>query len=94
MDLRTYITDKLNVFFEQSYNTSFASEKFQISPTKAEFSGDFTLICFPFVGVLKKSPDAIANEIGIFLKENCDLIHDFNVIKGFLNIELDRKSVV
>lgn len=87
MDLRTYITDKLNIFFEQAYNTSFESEKFQISPTKAEFSGDFTLICFPFVGVLKKSPDAIANEIGIFLKENCDLIHDFNVIKGFLNIK-------
>ncbi|MEI6900706.1 MAG: arginine--tRNA ligase [Bacteroidota bacterium] len=36
----------------------------------------------------KKSPEATANEIGQYLSEKVEEIASFNVIKGFLNIEL------
>lgn len=68
-----------------------------ISPTKKEFSGDFTLVVFPFVKQAKLSPEALANKIGEFVLEDCKnekgekVLSTFNVIKGFLNFEVNHK---
>ena len=60
-----------------------------LSPTRKEFSGDLTLVVFPFTKAAKKKPEDIANEIGNYLKTNESLVAEFNVIKGFLNLEID-----
>lgn len=57
--------------------------------TRPEFRGDVTIVVFPFAKELKKAPDALANEIGSALREKYRLVKDFNVIKGFLNLEID-----
>lgn len=68
-----------------------------ITPTKKEFTGDFTLVVFPFVKQAKLSPEALANKIGEFVLEdlkaenNEKVISGFNVIKGFLNFEVSTK---
>ena len=60
-----------------------------IQKTKKEFEGDFTFVLFPYVKTLRKFPDLLASEIGNKLKDkHQDYIKDFNVIKGFLNIQL------
>ncbi|MEI6898876.1 MAG: arginine--tRNA ligase, partial [Bacteroidota bacterium] len=56
--------------------------------TKKEISGDYTIIVFPYSRISKKSPEATANEIGHYLSEKIEEIASYNVIKGFLNIEL------
>jgi len=58
----------------------------QISETRKDFTGDFTLVVFPLLRVSKKSPETTADEIGTYLKTNCPDVADYNVIKGFLNI--------
>jgi arginyl-tRNA synthetase len=60
----------------------------QIQKTRKEFTGDFTLVVFPFLKASRKSPDATATEIGEYMTANNPEIEGFNVIKGFLNISL------
>jgi len=60
-----------------------------LSPTRKEFSGDYTLVVFPFTKSAKKKPEAIAGDIGEYLNENESLVASYNVIKGFLNLEIN-----
>lgn len=61
----------------------------QAAKTRKEFEGDYTLVTFPLLKLSRKSPEQTANEIGLWLKENCGhIVADFNVIKGFLNVSL------
>ncbi len=67
------------------YNIDNAIDNVVIQKTKKEFSGDYTIVVFPFVKQAHKSPEAVANELGAAVKESLDEVADFNVIKGFLN---------
>lgn len=60
----------------------------QISKTRKEFEGDYTLVVFPLLKASRKSPEATAEEIGAALIEKVSDISGFNVVKGFLNISL------
>lgn len=61
----------------------------QVAKTRKEFEGDYTLVTFPLLKLSRKSPEATAVEIGLWLKENCaQIVAGYNVIKGFLNISL------
>ncbi|MEP7080708.1 MAG: arginine--tRNA ligase [Ginsengibacter sp.] len=62
---------------------------FQINETKQEFTGDYTIVLFSLVKKLKKSPEAIGQELGEhLLHTNEHVFSSFNVIKGFLNLSL------
>ncbi|MCX7985722.1 MAG: arginine--tRNA ligase [Bacteroidales bacterium] len=56
--------------------------------TRKEFEGDITLVVFPLAKMIKKAPDTIAQDIGDYLLKNSGIIKSFNVIKGFLNLEV------
>jgi len=60
----------------------------QFQPTRKDVDGDFTLVTFPFVKIMKCSPEQAGEKIGSFLKSNLSQISDFEVIKGFLNVKL------
>lgn len=73
------------------YQLSIELKDISVSPTKKEFEGDFTLVVFPFVKQIKKSPEQIAKSIGEFIISDCKDIIGFNVIKGFLNFEVSNE---
>ena len=62
----------------------------EFQKTRKEFEGDLTLVVFPLIRIFKKSPEEICNEIGYLLSKQIMFISSFNVIKGFLNIELNN----
>jgi len=62
-----------------------------ITNTRKEFSGDYTVVVFPFTKAAKKKPDVIGQEIGEALKSELDIVADFNVVKGFLNLSIDNR---
>ena len=62
----------------------------EFQKTRKEFEGDLTLVVFPLIRIFKKSPEEICNEIGFLLSKQIMFISSFNVIKGFLNIELNN----
>jgi len=59
-----------------------------INDTKKEFEGDFTVVVFSLLKLLKGNPEQIGNQIGEFLTENVEEVDSFNVVKGFLNLSL------
>ena len=65
----------------------------ELQETRKEFDGDVTLVVFPFVRAAKKKPEEVAEELGNKLLE-LSVIADFNVVKGFLNLTLDRSVYV
>ena len=65
------------------------SSQIQIQKTLKDFEGNLTVVVFPFVKVAKKSPEQTAQFIGERLVEMCKEVSKFNVVKGFLNLEID-----
>ena len=63
----------------------------QIQKTRSEFEGDMTLVVFPLLRVTKKNPVESGNFIGEFLQKEIPMITGFNVVKGFLNLEIDSQ---
>ena len=73
---------------------SFYSEKqipIQLQKTRKEFIGDITIVTFPLTKYSKKTPEDTSQEIGNFLLNEVDEFSNFNIIKGFLNIEIHSK---
>ena len=59
--------------------------------TNSEFEGDYTFVVFSILKQSKKSPEQTATEIGEYLKLHFELLANFNVIKGFLNLVLKNE---
>jgi arginyl-tRNA synthetase len=70
------------------YNDNTDAAKVQVNTTPPDFTGDYSVVVFPFVKISKKAPDATASEIGTYLQENVPEIKGWNVVKGFLNLEI------
>ena len=73
---------------EQLYGEATDPGKVLVNPTPPDFTGDYSVVIFPFVKIAKKSPDAAAAEIGEYLAKNVEDIKAFNIVKGFLNLEI------
>ncbi|HRI20898.1 MAG TPA: arginine--tRNA ligase [Panacibacter sp.] len=71
------------------YGADIAPADITVSATRTEFEGDYTIVLFSLIKQLGKSPDAAGNELGGYLLEqHTDLFSAFNIIKGFLNLEV------
>lgn len=64
------------------------ADQVELQKTRKEFEGDFTLVVFPYVKLLRRSPEQCAALIGESLKARLPELESFNVIKGFLNLSL------
>src|SRR4051812_17026555 len=82
------IKDKICKAIEELYATAFPLSEISLQETRKEFSGDVTLVVFPFIKISKKSPEATAEEIGSKLKASSEVIAEYNVVKGFLNLTI------
>lgn len=76
--------------FEACFNA--VTEQLVFQETRKEFEGSHTLVCFPFSKLSKKNPEATAKDLGEYLKANSEVVKDFNVVKGFLNLTLSDTS--
>jgi arginyl-tRNA synthetase len=76
----------INEALKSLYDTT---DDVTLQPTRKEFAGSFTYVVFPLVKSLRKNPVEIGEAIGAYLVENVAAVAGFNVIKGFVNIELN-----
>ena len=70
---------------------SATEQSIQFQKTRKDFKGDITLVVFNLLRVSKKGPEQTADEIGNYLKEKVDEVAGFNVVKGFLNLEITQE---
>jgi arginyl-tRNA synthetase len=59
-----------------------------LQPTRKEFAGTYTFVTFPFAKAAGTSPDGLAQRLGDHLKATCPAVAGYNVVKGFLNLEI------
>ncbi|GAA4035875.1 arginine--tRNA ligase [Hymenobacter glaciei] len=59
-----------------------------LQPTRKEFAGSFTLVTFALTKALGKGPEQIGQALGEWLKTNEPRVSGYNVVKGFLNLEI------
>ncbi len=57
-----------------------------LQETRREFEGDITVVVFPLVKLLRRSPEQTGEWLGAYLKEHLPEIDRYNVVKGFLNL--------
>jgi len=84
MDIENILKKKVKEYLLFKYSIS--NDLIEISKTRKEFQGHYTIVLFPLLPILKKPPIEIGNEIGLFLQEKEKYIQEFNVIQGFLNL--------
>lgn len=63
----------------------------QVNQTKPEFPGDYTVVLFPFLKLLKQKPDAIGTQVGDYLLAKSDLFASYEMVSGFLNLTVKDK---
>lgn len=88
MNIEEILSAHIETASEKLYGNKIEKSQISFQKTRKEFKGDTTLVTFALTKLSKKSPDATANELGEYLKQNEPLVLDYNVIKGFLNVEL------
>ena len=86
MDIQKVITSAVLKAVKELYGADVPEKMVQLQNTKEGFEGNLTIVVFPFLKTSRKKPEDTAQEIGLWLKENCEAISDFNVVKGFLNL--------
>ena len=87
MNIENEIFKAVKVAVKELYGQEVADSIVQIQKTKSTFEGNLTVVVFPFLKISKKKPEDTAQEIGEYLKQNCsNVVADFNVVKGFLNL--------
>ncbi|MFP4292177.1 MAG: arginine--tRNA ligase [Cyclobacteriaceae bacterium] len=88
MDIENLIVQDIVGAFSALYQHQLAADEVKLQPTRKEFAGSHTFVTFPYGKVSGKNPQATAEEIGKYLKEHSEVVEDFNVVKGFLNLEI------
>ena len=84
--METILTKHLSRYFKAQYDKEI--DTFEIQPTKAQFEGDLTVVVFPLLRIAPKKPEELAAELGDFLVDVIPEAKAYNVVQGFLNIQI------
>jgi arginyl-tRNA synthetase len=85
------LKEKIKEAVKIIYNGDVKDDLIQIQETRKDFKGDFTLVVFPLMRFSKNTPEKTGEMIGLYLTDNFPAVSGFNVIKGFLNLEISDK---
>lgn len=87
--LSKIIREKAIEAIESIHGIRFSERDFQVSQTKPEFEGDYTIVLFSLIKQLKSSPESLGNALGSkMIADDPDFFDSFNIIKGFLNFTI------
>ena len=87
--LSKIIREKAIEAIELLHGIRFTERDFQVSPTKPEFEGDYTIVLFSLIKQLKSSPETLGNALGNkMIADDPHFFDSFNIIKGFLNFTI------
>ena len=86
MDIQKEITSAVLKAVKELYGADVPEKMVQLQNTKEGFEGNLTLVVFPFLKTSRKKPEDTAQDIGQWLQQNTQVISQFNVVKGFLNL--------
>jgi arginyl-tRNA synthetase len=86
MNIEQRINQVLIKCIPDLYGQDVTQDDIQLQKNKRKIEGDISLVVFPLLKISKKSPESTASEIGEYLRGNSELVVNYNVVKGFLNL--------
>ena len=92
MDLKKLIEENICNYIVSNYELKVSY--IEIQSTRKEYKGDITVVIFPLIKLLKKSPLDLGSEIGDHLLSEIKLIENYNVIHGFLNLNISNNYYI
>lgn len=87
MDFKKALKEALIDELKTTYDLEADIDGVILNETRKEFEGDYTLVVFPYVKSIRKSPVEIGNIIGTALVEKLDFVESYNVVQGFINFK-------
>lgn len=92
------ISEKIKIEIKESFKKLFGYNcdlaDITIDQTPKNFSGFYTLIIYPHLKELKLKPEEIGKKMGEYLLTNSKIISDYNLVKGFLNFDLNANYLI
>ncbi len=88
MTIEKMLTEQVLAAVKACYGAELTEKDVQLQETRKEFKGDMTVVVFPILRYSHKRPEETAEELGRYLKEHAEAVKDYEVVKGFLNIEI------
>lgn len=71
------------------YQQDFTAADVSVNITKPEFEGEYTIVVFSFTKFSRLKPEETGKQLGEYLlAHHADLFAGFNVVKGFLNLQV------
>lgn len=94
MNIELLIKSNVAKAIKKLYDVDVDEKSIQTQHTRKDFEGDLTVVVFPFTRFSKKGPEQTANELGEYLACNVPDISKYNVVKGFLNLDISNSHWV
>ena len=94
MKIENQIASSVIASVKELYGQEVPMSMVQLQKTKSTFEGNLTLVVFPFLKISKQKPEDTAKAIGELLVRNCPAVASFNVVKGFLNLNIAKEAWV
>lgn len=94
MKIENQIASSVIASVKELYGQEVPMSMVQLQKTKSNFEGNLTLVVFPFLKISKQKPEDTAQAIGELLVRDCPAVASFNVVKGFLNLNIAKKAWV
>ena len=86
MSLQEILLENTKKAIAQHYGQEI--ENIEIQLTRKEFEGDYTMVLFPLLKLIKAKPEQIGEVLGAYLTEHVAEVTAYNVVKGFLNLTI------
>lgn len=94
MKIENQIASSVIASVKELYGQEVPTSMVQLQKTKSNFEGNLTLVVFPFLKISKQKPEDTAQAIGELLVRDCPAVASFNVVKGFLNLNIAKEAWV
>jgi len=88
MELEKILQEKASEGLNNLFTVTYRSDKINLQKTRKDFEGDVTILTFPFTSLSKKTPEETGELLGEFLVANSEVVDRYNVVKGFLNLQI------
>ncbi|MES2388846.1 MAG: arginine--tRNA ligase [Bacteroidota bacterium] len=88
MSIQQILQKGISEALQSLFSIGAKPEEILLQPTRREFIGQQTLVVFPYAKPAGKSPEETGRIIGQYLSDNMPEVSGYNVVKGFLNLEI------
>ena len=85
-----FYSEKFSPFLHEFFKVNYSIEidSFEFVKTREGFDGDITMLVFPLQNKVGTNLESLSQEIGSFLIDKVSWVNDFNIVKGFLNLNI------